>query len=62
MMKTKDITKDDVGAIASRIDAQTVVLIEVLAELSNQDVGYYRSKYTKRYDKLAAKIRKKIVS
>lgn len=57
-----DIEKDDIGAIASRIDAQTVVMIELLAELSGQDTRYFNSKYTKRYDDLAKKLRKGIAS
>lgn len=53
-------TTDDIGAICSRIDAQTIVMIELLSELSGQDFKHYNDKYTKRYDRLAKKIRKEI--
>lgn len=59
------IDKDDVGAIASRIDAQTVVLIELISELANREysqMGYLSDKYTRRYDELASKYREEIVS
>jgi flavoprotein len=57
----KDSLQEEfIAAMLSRMDAQTVVMIELLAELSNQDAEYYNDKYTKRYDALAAKFRKKI--
>jgi hypothetical protein len=55
------VNKDDIGAITSRIDAQTVVMIELLAEINGKDVADFRNRYTKRYDKLAAKFRKGMI-
>jgi hypothetical protein len=54
-------TQDDIAAIASRIDAQTIVLIEVMADIAGKDPEEYRIKYSKRYDKMAAKFRHKLV-
>lgn len=56
------VNRDDIGAIASRIDAQTIILIELLLELNGKDVAKYRGKYTKRYDDLAANFRDGIIS
>ena len=51
-------TTDDIAAICSRIDAQTVIMIELAAARD----GTIRSKvYRKRYDELAAKFRKGMV-
>jgi hypothetical protein len=55
------VTQDDLGAVVSRIDAQTVVMIELLAELAGKDPEEYRVKYAKRYDKFAAKFRRNLV-
>lgn len=54
-------TTDDIGALCSRIDAQTVIMIELLAEINGRDVEYTSAKYRSRYDKLAAKFREGIV-
>ena len=59
------ITKDDLGAIVSRMDAQTVILIELLSELAGKDKGQIadiRSRYTGKYDVLSKRFRKDIVS
>ena len=56
------ITKDDIGAIVSRIDAQTIVMVELLAEINGLDVAATSNKYRKKYDKMAAKFREGIVS
>jgi hypothetical protein len=59
-MKQK-ATPDDIGAICSRIDAQTVVMIELLADLYSIDPKHTSAKYRKRYDKLAERFRDDIV-
>jgi hypothetical protein len=59
---TKKVTKDDIGAVVSRIDAQTVIMIELFAEINGMDVEETSAKYRKRYDKLAAKFRESVVS
>lgn len=56
------VTKDDIGAIVSRIDAQTVIMIELLAEINGMDVNTTSAKYRKKYDRMAAKFRKGAVS
>jgi len=50
-------TTDDIGAICSRIDAQTVIMIELAAD---GDAAKVR-RFTKRYDLLSAKFREGIV-
>ena len=63
----KDSLQEEfIAAMLSRMDAQTVVMIELLAELNGpdkayKDAAYYSDKYTKRYDTLSAKFRKGIV-
>jgi hypothetical protein len=54
-------TTDDIGAICSRIDAQTVVMIELFAEAHFDNPDRISAKYRKRYDKLAAEFRDGIV-
>ncbi len=56
------INRDDIAAITSRIDAQTVVLIELIAEAHKMDVRATKSTYTRQYDKLAAKYRTLAIS
>ena len=57
------VTKDDIGAIASRIDAQTAILIELLVELKvGHDKSNLSKKYQKKYDRMAAKLRAEIIS
>jgi hypothetical protein len=51
------VKRDDITAIASRIDAQTVVIIELIAEAHDMDTKTTRKKYTKEYDRLAEKYR-----
>lgn len=60
------VNKDDIGAIASRIDAQTLVIIALIAEIhtgkdNQKDRLDMISRYTKMYDKYAAKYRKDII-
>ena len=55
-------TTDDIGAIAARLDAQTIVLVELFAELEGADVEKFSKKYSKRYDALTAKFRDGLVS
>lgn len=55
------ISKDDIAAITSRMDAFAVVMIELTAEAHGMDVGYTSSKYTRRYDELAKSFRKGMV-
>ena len=50
-------TTDDIGAICSRIDAQTVIMIE----LACGGDANKSAKYRKQYDKLAEKFRKGLV-
>jgi hypothetical protein len=50
-------TTNDIAAVCSRIDAQTVILIELYTGC-NKPLG---KKYRKRYDELAAKFRKGMV-
>jgi hypothetical protein len=61
-------TTDDIGAICSRIDAQTVIMIEMLAAINGSILHPSRGcavmsvgEYTKRYDNLAEKYRKEMV-
>lgn len=58
-------TTDDIGAICSRIDAQTVIMIELLTAINNKQVisNIISSPgvYTKRYDELAKKFREEMV-
>jgi len=60
-------TTDDIAAICSRIDAQTVIMIEMLATINNNgrngNVHVHLSSpvYCERYDKLAEKFRKDMV-
>jgi hypothetical protein len=55
------IRKGDIAAITSRMDATMVVMIELTAEAHGMNVEQTRSKYTLRYDTLAAKARKEMV-
>jgi hypothetical protein len=55
------IRKGDIAAITSRMDAAMVVMIELTAEAHGMNVEQTRSKYTLRYDTLAAKARKEMV-
>jgi hypothetical protein len=50
-------TTDDIGAICSRIDAQTVILIELAADGDKLMIN----RFTKRYDLLAENFRNGIV-
>ena len=50
-------TTDDIGALCSRIDAQTVIMIELAADGDSA----FSAKYRKRYDRLAEKFRKEII-
>lgn len=56
------VNKDDIGAVCSRIDAQTRIMIEVLVDCffsdEVEDKIFY---YTWRYDKLTKRFRKKII-
>jgi hypothetical protein len=61
-------TTNDIGAICSRIDAQTVIMIEMLATINGSILHPSRGcsimsvgEYTKRYDELAKKYRKGMV-
>ena len=61
-------TTDDIGAICSRVDAQTVIMIEMLAAINNSittgnnhGVVMSASAYCKRYDNLAERFRKGLV-
>jgi len=62
-------TTDDIGAICSRIDAQTVIMIEMLSAINNSitstgnnhGVVMSASVYCKRYDNLAERFRKGMV-
>jgi hypothetical protein len=60
-------TTDDIGAICSRIDAQTVVLIEMLTTINNNYTHPSRTVilssgvYTNRYDELAKKFREGMI-
>jgi uridylate kinase len=54
-------TTDDIGAICSRIDAQTVIMIEMLSEVYFSNPDRVSAKYRTKYDKLAEKFRKGLV-
>ena len=51
------LTQDDIVAITSRMDAATVVMIELIAEAHDMDVTAVKFRYTKKYDTIAAKYR-----
>jgi len=60
------VNKDDIGAIVSRIDAQTLVIIALIAEIhagkdNQKDRLDMISRYTKMYDQYSAKYRKDII-
>lgn len=55
-------TTDDIGAICSRIDAQTAIMIELFAEAYFSNPDRVSAKYRKKYDKLTAEFRKGLVS
>jgi len=63
----QNATTDDIGSICSRIGAQTVIMIEMLASINNNNLhssgGVIMSvnEYCKKYDDLAKEYRKKIV-
>jgi hypothetical protein len=50
-------TTDDIAAVCSRIDAQTVIMITLAHEGDLKAIKYYK----KEYDKLAEKYRKGIL-
>ena len=58
----EELQEEFMAALLSRMDAQTVTMIELLSELSGRDAAYFNNKYTERYDNLAAKFRKKVIT